>query len=679
MSASETVDDEAPDRGDGDSPDDRGEGDAPDDRGEGHANPAGTDTGGAARTAGRTLHTRQRILVGLGVFAIAAGVAMPLLWDRWTGPAGLVALVGFLGGFAGFRLAVRRLGDHRRARTPPPVEQRPAVARAGESFDGALRRSRGGTTGQTVQARSQVLERLRTLAASLLVRREGTAESAADDAVAAGTWTEDENAATLLDDQPAPEGDGRWPVGGTDDRFEARVRTAVGALADRAGLEADVEGSDGLEPAVPTGRWVAGGYRTGRWQGVLALGLVALTAAAVTQTAGPALVAAVLVGLAGYARIADPPRATLSVTHAIDAENPAPGSIVRVTVTLENDGERHLPDVRYADGVPAGLSVVSGSPRHATAIGAGGRDTFSYTVRVAPGDHRFEAGYVVIQDPSGERARASRIAADGATVTARPPAVSGSVPLRPKTSGLTGRITTDTGGSGVEFHSVREYRRGDPLDRVDWKRLARTGELATLLGHEERAATIVLLVDVRPVAATAPATGELSARDRARVAAGQLADSLLAEGNRVGLATIADDWSWLAPGGGAGHRERLLERLGTPDAGEDDDPRDRSFGRERYVRQLRRRLPAESQVVAVSPVLDPDAIWICRQLHAHGYEVTLVSPDPTSGPSPGATVDRIERRERLSTLRDAGIRVVDWPHGDSLSATLERARRGWRS
>lgn len=624
------------------------------------------------------LRLRQRILVGLGILVMSAGVAVPLLGDRRTGPAGLVALVGFLGGFAGFRLAVGRLRGHRRTRTPPPVEQRPAVERAGATFDLALRQSRGGTTGRTVSARSQVLERLRSLATSILARRRGTAEAEARDAVAAGTWTDDEAAAALLDEEPAGDGGSRLPFVGADGAgFEAGVRAAVGELAERAGLEAAIDGAGSLEPGIPTGRWHEETYRTGRWRGVIALGLVALTAAAIARVPGPALVAAVLVGLGGYARVADPAPATLSVSRRIDADRPTPGSVVRVTVTLENEGDEPLADVRYADGVPESLSVVSGSPRHATALAAGGRDAFEYTVRIAPGEHRFEAGYVVVRDPSGERARATTVAADGSAITARPPAVEESVPLRPETTGLTGRITTDAGGDGIEFHSVREYRRGDPLRRVDWNRYARTGELATLLGHEEHAATVVLLVDVRPVAAKAPAVGELSAVDRARVGADQLADALLADGNRVGLATLADDWAWLAPGGGSAHRERLLEALHAPDG--DAGGRDRSFARERYVRQLRRRLPAASQVVAVSPLLDDDAVRVLRQLHAHGSAVSLLSPDPTSADTPGSTVERIERQGRLSTLRDAGIRVIDWPHGDALAATLERARRGWRA
>jgi len=63
----------------------------------------------------------------------------------------------------------------------------------------------------------------------------------------------------------------------------------------------------------------------------------------------------------------------------------------------------------------------------------------------------------------------------------------GDLPLRGLTTKYHGRVPTDVGGAGVEFHATREYRRGDPVKRIDWNRRARTGELATLELREERA------------------------------------------------------------------------------------------------------------------------------------------------------------------------------------------------
>jgi len=97
-----------------------------------------------------------------------------------------------------------------------------------------------------------------------------------------------------------------------------------------------------------------------------------------------------------------------------------------------------------------------------------------------------------------------------------------------------------------------------------------------------------------------------------------------------------------------------------------------------YVKRLRRRLPSDAQLVFFSPLLDETSAAIARRLHAHGHSVTAFSPDPTTTATVGATVARIERTLALSTLRAAGIPVVDWGHDEPLPVAVERAERGWQ-
>ena len=57
--------------------------------------------------------------------------------------------------------------------------------------------------------------------------------------------------------------------------------------------------------------------------------------------------------------------------------------------------------------------------------------------------------------------------------------------------------------------------------------------------------------------------------------------------------------------------------------------------------------------------------------------VTVVSPDPTAERTAGETLARLQRRLRCSRLREAGLRVVDWPPGEPLGAAVETARARW--
>jgi uncharacterized protein (DUF58 family) len=330
------------------------------------------------------------------------------------------------------------------------------------------------------------------------------------------------------------------------------------------------------------------------------------------------------------------------------------------------------------DGVPPALEVVEGSPRLATALRPGKQVTFSYTVEAVRGRHAFEPMTVLARGYTGAIERELLVEpASETSLTCTPALGQGPLlPLRAQTTQYTGRVATDTGGPGTEFHAVREYRPGDPLSRIDWRRTARTGEFATLEFRQERAATVVLVVDSRRDAYLAPDAESLSAVERSVLAAGEAFTSLLASGDRVGLAAYGPEGGWLAPATGDTHRARARKLLATH-AGFSPSPPMGPFFASLRLRQLRRRLPAEAQVVLFSPLCDDYIASVARRLDAYGHLVTVVSPDPTAADTPGRQLARIERGIRLSELRRARIRVVDWAPDEPLRAALARADRRW--
>jgi uncharacterized repeat protein (TIGR01451 family) len=416
--------------------------------------------------------------------------------------------------------------------------------------------------------------------------------------------------------------------------------------------------------------------RTGRWRGVTAVALVAVAAGVLLSRPALAVAGAVGVLFGAAARAAGPPAPAVDIERDIERERADAGEAVRVTVTVENTGDALLPDVRVVDGVPGGLTVASGSPRHATALRPGKRATFAYRVEAARGSHRFGPATVLLRGFTGAVEREVAVPAGEGTLSCAPPLAEGDpVPLRPQTTGVAGRVTTDRGGAGTAFHSVREYRRGDPLSRVDWTRLARTGEFATRQFHEERAATVVLLLDTRDAAYRAPAADAPTALERSVSAAGTAFASLLDTGDRVGVAAWGPTACWLAPGTGGEHRARARELFGTHPAF-DPTPPDETFLPTIARRRVQRRLPADAQVLLFAPLCDDRPADLARRLDARGHRVTVLSPDPTARDTAGHALAAIERDRRLSTLRGAGIRVVDWVD-EPLGAALARADRRW--
>ncbi|WP_435195929.1 DUF58 domain-containing protein [Natronomonas sp. EA1] len=415
--------------------------------------------------------------------------------------------------------------------------------------------------------------------------------------------------------------------------------------------------------------------RTDRWRGVNALALFAGGVGVLFGRPSLLLAGAVGIVLAAYAAAASPPEAELHVERRLSDEHPDPGTAVTVTLRIENAGDTTVPDLRIVDGVPEGLDVVEGSPRHATALRPGKAVTYRYTVRAGRGKHAFDPVTALVRGFSGAVERELALPVE-TTLRCAPQLTEGlPLPLLAQTTPYTGRVGTDAGGAGTEFHAVREYRKGDPLSRIDWARAARTGEFATVEYRQERAAEVVLVVDTRTEAYLSPPGDGPSAVERSVAAAGEAFTSLLDTGDRVGLAAFGPEWTWLAPATGADHRAKARALLGTDEAFP-PTPSDEPFFASLRLDRLRRHLPANAQLVLFSPLADDDIVEAAKRLTAYGHGVTVISPDPSGRETAGQRLAAAERQLRLSALRRAGIRVLDW--GDeSLAAALATAATRW--
>ncbi|SFR36373.1 DUF58 domain-containing protein [Halorubrum sodomense] len=456
---------------------------------------------------------------------------------------------------------------------------------------------------------------------------------------------------------------------------------ATGRESDATGRESDADATESVDAAAaesagaPTDRESRREIETDRWLGIAGAALALVGLGVLVRQSSLVLAGAVGVGYAVYARAGDAPTPTLAVTRSVSDETPAPGDEVRVTVRAENVGEGALPDLRLVDGVPPGLAVVDGPARVGTALRPGTAVTFEYIVRAARGDHEWEAMTAITRDAAGARERTT--AFDAPTAIACTPELSagGDLPLRGLTTVHHGRVPTDVGGAGVEFHATREYRRGDPLKRIDWNRRARTGELSTVELREERAATVVLLVDARESAYAAADPDAETAVEASVSAAGQAFSALLDGGDRVGIAALSPLDCWLPPGSGTVHAARGRETLAT-DPALAPTPSDERFYRSLWLRRFRRRIPADAQVLFFTPLVDDTAASLARRIDAHGHLVTVLSPDPTTTETAGQRLTTFERRQRLRALRSAGIRALEWGD-DSFPVAVAAATRRW--
>ena len=391
---------------------------------------------------------------------------------------------------------------------------------------------------------------------------------------------------------------------------------------------------------------------------------------------------------------------TLRLERTLSETRVRPGRSVTVSIAVTNESSRVLPDLRIVDEPPAGAPVTDGSPAFATAVQPG--ETVSHEYELTPPRGEFTFGSPTVRArslPATAVATAECDPAGDAAFTCE--TLLDAFPFQDRTIQFVGQAPTDDGGSGIEFFSTRSYRRGDPINRIDWHRFARTRELTTIEYREERAVTIVFVIDDRREAHRERPGGGPDSFDLTLYAASQGVVASLEDGNRTGLATLSGG-DWVDPGAGSGVRRRVedalegatadagrAERVGSPvaDGGEPNESNrsspaaaaDGDRGSELAI-DLERRLPNRAQVAFCTPLLDDDAVELVETLRTRGRAVTVVSPDVTDetgaiDPAPGARVAGLERANRIDALRGFGAAVVDWDLAEPISVALARTFR----
>lgn len=660
----------------------------------------------------------RRVVLGFGLVALVLGVATIVLAETLANPlpshTSLVAAAGafaFLLGLWGVR---RRYRAEVEQTIVPDVEFPLPTPAPGHEIDHALYRLtilRQGTT----EIRDNLQERLGEVAVTVIRQRENCTREEAVQQLQDGSWTDNEYAAGFFGGGSAPNKSLAERVFGSNETvYERWISTTVDAIAERAQLTEDdgaseaeesspgpldaIFGSGGsgvsrpIEPGYRTrsstedAEEVADGIRyaelvpTGQWTGITAFALLAAGWGLVAFNPGLLLVSVIGIGLSAYARSGTAPDLRhLDVERTFDEENPDPGDVVEVTVTVTNEGGSFLPDLRLIDQVPGSFRVVAGSPRLGTILSGGDTATFSYEVVVQRGMHEWPL-QAIGRDISGSIEREASIEADDEELQVMPSLrTTAEMPVRSQTSLFSGQVDTDIGGSGLEFHAVREYRESDPMNRIDWKRHARTGELATIDFRLERAAQVVLLFDARDSAFLSPRPTAHHALDRSVQAASEVFGSLFDEGNLVGVAAYDTVPCWLGPGAGDGHRERARRLFATHPALSSTPP-ELTDTEGHYVdpmTHVRRQLSPETQVMLFSPLCDDYTSEVARRLDSAGHPVTIVSPDATADRTVGQRLARIERNMRIATLRERGIRVIDWNYDQMLGLNIDHARKRW--
>lgn len=411
-----------------------------------------------------------------------------------------------------------------------------------------------------------------------------------------------------------------------------------------------------------------------RWRGAVAAATLLAAVGLVTRSGALLLAAIVPLAYLAYGLLtATPVDATLRVVRHVDPELTPPGTPVRVTLTVTNEGERGLSDVRVVDTVPEELAVMRGSPRTGTTLEPGETATIEYVLVARRGVHEFEPPRIRVRSLGGASVATLRPAVEGETelvcrLDAEAP------PIDDQGSQFVGQLTTNEPGEGLTFHSTREYRRGDDAKRIDWRNYAKRGELATVNYERRRAASVVVVLDARRVSRTAPGPGRPTAVELSAYAATHAVRDLLGTGHEVGVAVIGAEGPgpsglhWLPPASGEGQRSRAIDvfRAAADATGASPDT-------DRQLTELLDLTPPGAQLALFSPLLDDLPVTAVETWRSQGYPGVVLSPDVVTDNTVGGQFEQVQRYTRLARCQATGARTMDWRRGTPLPIALAYA------
>ncbi len=355
---------------------------------------------------------------------------------------------------------------------------------------------------------------------------------------------------------------------------------------------------------------------------------------------------------------------------------------VAVTVRVVNEGAA-LRDVMIEDNLAPGLRLVEGDTRVLTAFNAGESVELSYTARGQRGEYIFRAVNTEAADHFGLITRREQLPAPGTLLIQPEPQRLRSIEIRPpRTRGFAGQIPARQGGAGVDFFNLREYQPGDRLRWINWRATARSDarsgrQLYSNVYEQRRLADIGIILDARQQTDLRSDTSTLFENSVAIAAA--LAETFLADGNRVGLLVYGGSLASIFPGYGRVQRARILRALGRASTGQ-------HFVFENLKNLPTRFFAAGSQIAFVGPCNGEDVPTLMR-LRANSYSVMVASPNPIafeaaqlgdaalSHPRTALAlrIALAERNLHFHTLRRSGVQVVDWDVSRPLDAVMHEA------
>ncbi len=242
--------------------------------------------------------------------------------------------------------------------------------------------------------------------------------------------------------------------------------------------------------------------------------------------------------------------------------------------------------------------------------------------------------------------------------------------------GLVGLHRSTRAGDGTEFAGLRAFRPGDRMQRINWARSARSGELQVNGTWADLDAHVALVIDAADdFGLSGGVDGAASSLDTSVRAAGAIAEHYAPRGERVSLRTFGARVTHdVPPGTGRAQLRRVLDTMARIRPGNEL----RAAG----SADARRRGTGGRMTVLLSPLIAPEALDLAVRLGRGGLAVVVIDtlPDHLVDHDDDLMalawrVRLLERRREVRMVTAAGIPVLQWRGPGSLDVVIRDIAR----
>lgn len=229
---------------------------------------------------------------------------------------------------------------------------------------------------------------------------------------------------------------------------------------------------------------------------------------------------------------------------------------------------------------------------------------------------------------------------------------------------------------GCEIADNRPYQPGDRLQSINWRISARNAEPWVTLRHPDRSTSLILVLDA--YGSFGEGSGD-TLRRTVRAAMG-LARLHLDTQDPVGLLFAGHGRRWIEPSLGRAHLANMTDALLELSTQEWAERRDRQ--------RLDRMIPVDSEIIAISPLLNDAFGQLLQPLLARGQHVHVIEPayelplkisvphgEDNGDPLVAWRVFTLEQQLRRRALTDMGAPVFPWSEHETIESILLRIRR----